>query len=236
MTAGLSIQMRGEQRSNLLSRLVASLYDHLPARLMGLARRTMARLEGGEMLSSSLRQVMHRLHGVEVGLHSYGCFDPARFANCTIGRYVSIGPGVRVFRRNHPTDRISLHPYFYNTRLGFTDAETMPPLPLHISDDVWIGANAMLLPGCTSIGRGAVIGAGAVVTRDIPDYAIAAGNPARIIRSRFPSDVQKVLQDTKWWTNDRNRLVAAMPLLQLPVTGELANNFKLRISDAEARH
>lgn len=231
MTAGLPIEMQSERRSNLMSRLVASLYNNLPMRLKGLARRTMARLEGGEMLSASLRRVMNRHHGVEVGLHSYGCFDPSRFANCTIGRYVSIGPGVRVFRRNHPTDRISLHPYFYNTRLGFTDAETMPPLPLHISDDVWIGANAMLLPGCTSIGRGAVIGAGAVVTRDIPDYAIAAGNPARIIRSRFPSDVQKVLQDTQWWTNDRNRLVAAMPLLQAPVTGELAKTFRLRISN-----
>lgn len=220
-----------EQHDRWLPRLLARLYPHLPGRLASLARRTMSRLEGGEMLSVSLRQTMRNHHGLEVGLHSYGCFDPARFSGCVIGRYVSIGPGVRVFRRNHPTDRISLHPYFYNTRLGFTEAETVPPLPLTISDDVWIGANALLLPGCSRIGRGAVIGAGAVVTRDVPDYAVAAGNPARVIRSRLPADVQHVIQDSRWWMESRDRLAVALPLLQQPVTAELATAFSKRISD-----
>lgn len=224
--------MLDEQRSSWPSRLVARVYARIPARLAGLARRIMARLEGGEMLSASLRGTMCRFHGVDVGLHSYGCFDPARFSDCMIGRYVSVGPGVRVFRRNHPTDRISLHPYFYNTRLGLAVAETMPPRPLQICDDVWIGANALLLPGCSRIGRGAVIGAGAVVTRDVPDYAIAAGNPARIIRARFPADVQQQLQESRWWLRDRDSLASALPLLQQPATRELVMNFSKRTSDA----
>ncbi len=56
--------------------------------------------------------------------------------------------------------------------------------PLVIGNDVWIGARAMVLPGCKKIGNGAVIGAGAVVTKDVPDYAIVGGNPARILKYR----------------------------------------------------
>jgi virginiamycin A acetyltransferase len=219
--------------SNWAARFLAAIYARLPQRLTAFARRGMTRLEGGEMRSASLRTTMLRHHGVEVGMHSYGCFDPTRFSHCKIGRYVSIGPGVRTFRRNHPTDRISLHPYFYNTQLGHTDAETLPPMRLEISDDVWIGANALLLPGCRRIGRGAVIGAGAVVTRDIPDFAIAAGNPARVIRNRFPADVQKLVQESGWWRMDRESLLTTLSVLQQPATAEIATTFKKRICDAQ---
>lgn len=59
--------------------------------------------------------------------------------------------------------------------------------PLHIAGDVWIGARAIVLPGCHRIGHGAIIGAGAVVTKDVPDWAIVGGNPARVIRYRKES-------------------------------------------------
>ena len=225
---------QAEGRSNMTARLIASAYGRLPGCVRGLARRVIARLEGGEMLSASLRQVMREHHGIDAGLHSYGCFDPSRFASCTIGRYVSIGPGARAFRRNHPTDRISLHPYFYNTKLGISETETMPPRALEISDDAWIGANALLLPGCGRVGRGAVIGAGAVVTRDVPDYAVAAGNPAQIIRQRFPVEIQDMLQQTRWWTLPKDDLVTALALLQQPLTAELATAFTKRLTDADA--
>ena len=149
MTGNLQRTDHAEGRSCLAARILARAYGVLPCRLQGSARRMIAWIEGGEMVSVTLRGVMKCHHAVNAGLHSYGCFDPVRFSSCTIGRYVSVGPGVRVFRRNHPTDRISLHPYFYNTALGISRAETMPPKDLHISDDVWIGANAVLLPGCS---------------------------------------------------------------------------------------
>lgn len=60
----------------------------------------------------------------------------------------------------------------------------LPDSPLEICDDVWIGARAIVLPGCTRIGAHSIIGAGAVVTKDVPDYAIVGGNPARVIRMR----------------------------------------------------
>lgn len=56
--------------------------------------------------------------------------------------------------------------------------------PLHIAGDVWIGARVIILPGCRRIGHGAIIGAGSVVTKDVPDYAIVGGNPAKLIRYR----------------------------------------------------
>lgn len=59
-----------------------------------------------------------------------------------------------------------------------------PSTPLHISYDVWIGARSVVLPGCKQIGKGVIIGAGSVVTKDVPDYAIVGGNPARVIKSR----------------------------------------------------
>ena len=60
----------------------------------------------------------------------------------------------------------------------------LPKTPLKIDDDVWIGARAMILPGCRHIGKGAIIGAGSVVTKDVPDYAIVGGNPAKVIKYR----------------------------------------------------
>ena len=60
----------------------------------------------------------------------------------------------------------------------------MPDTPLEICEDVWIGARVIVLPGCKCIGAHSIIGAGAVVTHDVPDYAIVAGNPARVIRMR----------------------------------------------------
>lgn len=60
----------------------------------------------------------------------------------------------------------------------------LPPTPLEIYDDVWIGARAIILPGCKRIGAHSIIGAGAVVTKDVPDYAIVGGNPAKVIRMR----------------------------------------------------
>ena len=70
-----------------------------------------------------------------------------------------------------------------------------PPI---IGNDVWIAAKSIVFQG-VKIGNGAVIGAGSVVTKDVPDYAIVAGNPARIIRYRFTPDIIAYLNETKWW-------------------------------------
>ena len=162
--------------------------------------RVLRRLEGGEMRSGTLRSIMARYHGIEIGAHSYGCFDPVRFPPGTrIGRYVSVGPGVEAYRRNHPLDRLSLHPYFYNPACGAAKSADVPTANLEIGADAWIGARALILPGCRRIGRGAVIAAGAVVTRDVPDYAVVGGNPARHIRYRFAPGAIEAAERSQWW-------------------------------------
>ena len=73
---------------------------------------------------------------------------------------------------------------FDNPDICIDESGNLPDTPLEIMDDVWIGARAIILPGCKRIGAHSIIGAGAVVTKDVPDYAIVGGNPAKVIRMR----------------------------------------------------
>jgi len=92
----------------------------------------------------------------------------------TIGSDVMMGPDVVILTGNHAFDRIDI---------PMKQQGRQPPKPVTIKDDVWIGFRVIILPGVT-VGSGAILGAGAVVAKDVPDYAIVGGNPARIIRFR----------------------------------------------------
>lgn len=171
------------------------------------------RLEGGACRSRTARELMSRHHGVSIGAYSYGdCFDPAAIPpGVAIGRYVSIAPGVRFHLRNHPIDRLSTHPFFYDPRLGVVSEEILPRRELVIGHDTWIGRNAIILPGCSRIGIGAVIGAGSIVTRDVPDFAIVAGNPARVLRWRFDAAVCEQVRASQWWDRPIDELKHRLP-------------------------
>ena len=91
-----------------------------------------------------------------------------------IGNDVMMGPDVCIYARNHAFDRTDIP----MDRQGFA-----PEQPVIIGDDVWIGARVIILPG-VHIGTGAILGAGAVVTKDVPDYAVVGGNPARVLKMR----------------------------------------------------
>lgn len=175
--------------------------------------RLILRLEGGEMRSRTLRRIMARCHGVEVGAYSYGCFDPIRApSGSRFGRYVSVGPEVAIYRRNHPLGRLTLHPYFYRPELSGSAVKDVATSPLIVADDAWIGARALILPGCGRIGRGAVVAAGAVVTKDVPDYAVVAGSPARVIRHRFEESERDAAERTGWWQLPPEQVLARYPL------------------------
>jgi len=90
-----------------------------------------------------------------------------------IGNDVMIGPDVMIFTQNHRNDRLDI-----SMRL-----QTDPKRPVVIEDDVWIAARVIILPGVT-VHKGAIVGAGAVVTKDVPEYAVVGGNPAKVIRYR----------------------------------------------------
>jgi maltose O-acetyltransferase len=93
----------------------------------------------------------------------------------TIDDYLLMGEDVLFLGSGHNMDRT-------NIPIGMQGDK--PSSPLHIAGDVWIGARAVILPGCRRIGHGAVVGAGAVVTKDVPDWAVVGGNPATVIKYR----------------------------------------------------
>ncbi|WND03191.1 CatB-related O-acetyltransferase [Temperatibacter marinus] len=135
-----------------------------------------------------------------------------------MGRYCSIGEQVQIGRQDHPTTWLSTSPIQYlNDKLfnlgdDFNHAENyqmykshlvgkVPSTKLqitHIGNDVWIGHGAMVRAGVT-IGDGAIVAAGSVVSKDVPPYAVVAGNPARIKKYRFSEDQIEKLQELQWW-------------------------------------
>lgn len=162
-----------------------------------------------EYESMALRQHFARHHEVEVGLHSYGCFDRWRIPPRTrIGRYCSFAKSVRILNANHPIESLTTHPYLYEAKWGVIATDRIDPEWLVIEDDVWLGHNAIITPGCKHIGRGAIIGAGAVVTRNVPAYAIMAGLPAKMLRTRFDTATIARIEASRWWELDKPGLKA----------------------------
>lgn len=92
----------------------------------------------------------------------------------TIGNNVMMGPEVYIYTKNHAHDRVDI---------PMIDQKYEPERPVTIEDDVWIGSRVTILPSVT-VGKGAVIGASAVVTKDVPAYAVVGGNPARVLKMR----------------------------------------------------
>lgn len=169
----------------------------------------MLRWRRDQFTSQPLRKWFREKHRIEVGLYSYGCFDQWRMPGpLVIGRYCSIANTVRSAPINHPFDAMTTHPVLYERRFGVVDADLHYEDPQVIEDDVWIGHNAIILPGCRRVGRGSIIGAGAIVTRDVPAYSIVAGNPAKVLRERFSSELQAAIEASRWWLLDPPELRA----------------------------
>ncbi len=120
-----------------------------------------------------------------------------------VGRYCSISYRVTIGPPDHNYHRLSSHPFIYDPKFGlFEESEELRnekfSRPCRIGHDVWIGCNATILRG-VEVGNGAVIGAHALVNRDVPPYAIVAGTPARIIGYRFSREVIAELERVRWW-------------------------------------
>ena len=134
-----------------------------------------------------------------------------------IGSFCSGGPGVLfICAAEHRVDTATTFP------IQFVDGKirnapgTVGKGPITVGHDVWLGARCIILGGVT-IGNGAVVGAGSIVTSDIPPYAVAVGNPARVIRYRFAPEVIERMQPLQWW-NWRDALLRDRVAL-LPAAG-----------------
>jgi acetyltransferase-like isoleucine patch superfamily enzyme len=214
-----AVERAGQQEKRslcALSGLLQSLYRI--RRLRPLVLRACARLEGSPMHSQTLRRILTQHHGAEVGRYTYGSIlTPGLLPpGSRIGAYGSTGKDLIIRRRDHPVDWPMLHPFFYNSALGLLKRDSIPTNtdnPLVIGHDVWIGDRVTVLAGCRHIGNGAVLGAGAVVTTDVPAYAIVGGVPARIIRMRFDDASIARIEASAWWDRDIANLIAHPPFV-----------------------
>ena len=182
------------------------------------------------MYSPTLRALLEEYYGVSVGRYSYGiCLNPGALPPGTrVGNYCSLAAGLQIFRRNHPFDRISQHPFFYNHECGLVADDNIPDVtanPLRIGHDVWIGQNAIITPSCKSIGDSAVIAAGAVVTADVPAFGIVGGVPAKLLRYRLPDELQRLISETEWWLKSLPELKEFLPLFFKTLSAEDAKQF-----------
>ncbi|MGX9145283.1 DapH/DapD/GlmU-related protein [Mesorhizobium sp. 128a] len=163
------------------------------------------------------------LREVNVGDFSY--FERhAEAIYTTIGKFCSIAANSRINALEHPIERLTQHKLSYRPNeyfrwLGVDAAfrERRQAKAVSIGNDVWIGHGAVIMPGI-SIGNGAIVGANAVVTRDVPAYAIVAGVPAKQLRRRFTPEIAARIEYLAWWDWPPEKLAKAVPDMQaLPI-------------------
>lgn len=139
-----------------------------------------------------------------IGDYSY-CDRFADIANATIGKFANIASAVRIGATDHPLDTASCHHFLYRSPDYWDDARVDDAFLAHrkarrasIGHDTWIGHGAMIKPEVT-LSHGAVVAAGAVVTKDVAPYTIVAGTPARILRLRQPTEIADRMIALAWW-------------------------------------
>ena len=135
-----------------------------------------------------------------------------------VGRFCSIASDCQIGMGTHTLSCLSTSPVFTEADNGLRrrwvdEALTNPYRPVTLGNDVWVGLHVMIMGGIT-VGNGAVIAAGAVVTRDVPPYAVVGGVPARVIRYRFSPDVQQAIEESRWWELPENSLRQHLSLFQ----------------------
>lgn len=154
-----------------------------------------------------------KIYGSRFGYGSYVGTNTT-LANISVGRFSCIGPNVKQIIGEHPLNFVTMHPAFYSIRkqIGFSFvkeqrveefryADISTKTSIIVGNDVWIAAECRLLEGI-KIGDGAAILAGAVVTKDVPPYAVVGGVPAKIVRYRFEQEDVDWLMKLKWWDKD----------------------------------
>lgn len=156
---------------------------------------------------------------VSVGRHSYGVPIVYTYPGCScklsIGHFVSIATGATfLLGGNHPTHWVSTFPFRARWRMvgAYTDGMPSCKGDIEVGNDVWIGQGAVILSG-VKVGDGAVIAAGALVTRDVPPYAIVAGVPAKTVKLRFCAADIGELRRIAWWNWDEAQIRATVGLL-----------------------
>lgn len=166
-----------------------------------------------------------QISGSKIGKRtSIGRYTKVRDA--IIGSYCSISWDVTIGAVSHPLDTISTHAFTYRKRFGIANNDSMKPKEyVNIGNDVWIGCNAIIMPGI-NIGNGAIIGAGAIVTHDVESYSIVVGSPAKHIKYRFSNDICNALESLNWWDFSDETIKNNLKLFNSAVDEEIINLLK----------
>lgn len=161
--------------------------------------------------NSNLRVPKNCFFSGEINFGKYNTIGENCFfrGNITIGNYCQFGSYVSLHSRNHPMNYLSTYQgkFLFSGELKNLRTEK----PIILKNDVWIGHSAIILSGVT-IGNGAVIGAGAIVTKDVPDFAIVVGSPAKIISYRFDQKNINKINRLLWWNESPNDLMKSKKL------------------------
>lgn len=165
--------------------------------------------------------------GVRVGRHTYGISRSSiqgmgGRANIEIGAFCSIANEVLFLQNEHQRTTISTWPFDRAIHGSHIDRDVRGPI--NVGNDVWIGRRAIILSGVT-IGDGVIIGAGAIVAKDVPPYAVAVGNPARVVKYRFAPEEIEFLLTLKWWTWDDDEIQRHADLFMMPA-GDFMDHFR----------
>lgn len=160
--------------------------------------------------------------GCKVGNYSYCSRGTILFSGTSIGKFCSIGYNVQVAPPEHPVSFYTTSPNLYRcpelaNLLNWPKGDFVSPV--EIGNDVWIGSNAIILQG-VKIGDGAVVAAGAVVTKDVDPYTIVGGVPARKIKDRFAPEVKNMLLESCWWNHDKKWITNFFHKLYYEVNNE----------------
>jgi len=151
----------------------------------------------------------------QIGDYSYA-MEHCDIFNARVGKFSNIASHVRLNATNHPMERATLHHFTYRSKDYWPEKERDEAFfarrydaAVTIGHDTWLGHGSTLLPG-VSVGNGSVVGAGAVVTRDVAPYTLVGGVPAKPIKHRFAVNIVERMEDLAWWDWDHERLGNAL--------------------------
>lgn len=129
--------------------------------------------------------------------------------NITIGKYCQLGVNVAIHATNHPTSHLTT--YINQNLFQGELSQLKQQNTITIGNDVWIG-HGVIIVGNVSVGNGAILAAGSVVTKDVEPYTIVAGIPAKRIKKRFSETITKEIEELKWWDKNETELEKLKPL------------------------
>lgn len=157
-----------------------------------------AHFEGRNRIDYGVQFVNHVVVGICSTIGQESLLHGGRLESeaIRIGNYVQLGPRVSIWAINHSTHSVTT--YNAHTLLDGFMKQFRQEIGVSVGSDVWIGTSAILLPG-VRVGHSSIVGAGAVVSRDVPPYSVAVGNPARVVADRFTPELRAALDDWKWW-------------------------------------